>query len=78
MQVSGRHHVSATEAFPAQRGVADRSAGGPDGALDEPLGADVGPGKRKVPWAGQPRAASHACTYLHEQFLAIKQGPLLP
>ncbi len=68
LQVSGPHHVSAMEAFPAAAGVADRSAG-PDGARSpgpqagygatpvpspafSPLNM-AGPGKRRLPWAGR-------------------------
>lgn len=67
-RVSGPHHVSAMEAFPAAAGVADRSAG-PDGVRSpgpqagygattvpspafSPLNM-AGPGKRRLPWAGQ-------------------------
>jgi hypothetical protein len=64
LQVSGPHHVSAMEAFPAAAGVADRSAG-PDGVGPQagygatpvpspafsPLNM-AGPGKRRLPWAG--------------------------
>ena len=64
LQVSGPHHVSAMEAFPAAAGVADRSAG-PDGVGPQagygatpvpsqafsPLNM-AGPGKRKLPGAG--------------------------
>ena len=63
VQVSGPHHVSAAEAFPAAAGVADRSSGQaqPGGAPDvgasppaatfTPLNLS-GPGKRRLPWAG--------------------------
>lgn len=64
-RVSGPHHVSAMEAFPAAAGVADRSAG-PDGQASPDYGGAVptpspaftpldmaGPGKRKLQWAGQ-------------------------
>lgn len=51
-QVDGPHHISATEAFPSKKGLADRSAG-IGGGLPEPLGPQAGPGKRKVPWAGR-------------------------
>ena len=70
LQVSGPHHVSAMEAFPAAAGVADRSAG-PDGVRSpgpqagygattvpspafSPLNM-AGPGKRRLPWAGRCR-----------------------
>ena len=68
LQVSGPHHVSAMEAFPAAAGVADRSAG-PDGAaapkaqpgygstpVPSPAFSPMnmaGPGKRRLPWAGE-------------------------
>ena len=52
IQVDGPHHISATEAFPSKKGVADRSAG-LDGGLPEPLGPSTFVGKRKVPWAGE-------------------------
>ena len=68
MQIVGPYHASAKEAFPAQAGVADRNAthymGSPGAGVEgaqqwqaveptpvNPLDA-VGPGKRKVPWAG--------------------------
>ena len=68
LQVSGPHHVSAMEAFPAAAGVADRSAG-PDGVhssgpqagygatpIPSPAFSPLnmaGPGKRRLPWAGR-------------------------
>ncbi len=68
VQIVGPYHASAKEAFPAQAGVADRNAthymGSPGAGVEgaqqwqaveptpvNPLDA-VGPGKRKVPWAG--------------------------
>ena len=78
LQVNGPHHVSATEAFPAAAGVADRSAG-PDGGGNvgpqpgyggtpvpgpafSPLNL-AGPGKRRLPWAGEQihETLSHSC-----------------
>ena len=63
VQVSGPHHVSAAEAFPAAAGVADRSSGqaqpgdGPDAGAPPPAATFTplnlsGPGKRRLPWAG--------------------------
>ncbi len=68
VEIVGPYHASAKEAFPAQAGVADRNAthymGSPGAGVEgaqqwqaveptpvNPLDA-VGPGKRKVPWAG--------------------------
>ncbi|KAL3145110.1 hypothetical protein ABBQ38_001719 [Trebouxia sp. C0009 RCD-2024] len=59
--VTGVHHVSAAEAFPAAAGVADRTAGqtmsrDTGGSVPTPAFTPLnlaGPGKRKLPWAGQ-------------------------
>jgi len=88
LQVSGPHHVSAMEAFPAAAGVADRSAG-PDGVRDSgpqagygatpipspafsPLNM-AGPGKRRLPWAGR---CCH-CTFFLCILFAANDGETL-